>query len=107
MANPYQILRVQPNATTEQIDEAYYRMRRLVYYGNGVKEEAVNLAYAILSDPERRAKFDRALHRRRHHFPAGEAAPQPLMRSAMAISGRGGRGSSSMYGKLRRFIPFL
>jgi curved DNA-binding protein CbpA len=65
MANPYSILRIQPHATAEQIDEAYYRMRRLASYGEGVKEETLNLAYSILSDPERRARIDEALRKRR------------------------------------------
>ena len=65
MANPYSILRIQPHATAEQIDEAYYRMRRLASYGEGVKEDTLNLAYAILSDPDRRARIDEALRRRR------------------------------------------
>lgn len=94
MANPYQILRVQPHATPEQIDEAYYRMRRLASYGEGVKEDTINLAYAILSDPERRARIDDALRRRR---------PAPRMDTMKANGGRAGRSR----GWLQRLLPFL
>ena len=92
MANPYQILRVQPHATPEQIDEAYYRMRRLASYGEGVKEDTINLAYAILSDPERRARIDEALRRRR-----------PAQMATAKVNGRGDRSR----GWLHRLLPFL
>ena len=100
MANPYQILRIQRNATPAQIDDAYYRMRRLVSYGGGVKEDAINLAYAILSDPQRRARIDDALQRRHWHAPTmtqqvGTSRPstQP-----------GGRRSG---GWLQKILPFF
>lgn len=92
MANPYQILRVQPHATPEQIDEAYYRMRRLASYGEGVKEDTINLAYAILSDPDRRARIDEALRRRR-----------PTQTVAAKTNGGGSRSR----GWLHRLLPFL
>jgi curved DNA-binding protein CbpA len=91
MANPYQILRVQPHATAEQIDEAYYRMRRLASYGEGVKEDTINLAYAILSDPQRRARIDEALRRRK-----------PARVETVRAGGNGGR-----RGWLQRLLPFL
>ena len=96
MANPYHILRIQPNATPEQIDEAYYRMRRLASYGNGVKEETLNLAYAILSDPERRQKIDEALKRRRDR-PAAQASTRQGAR----------RTSRRRRGWLTRLLPFF
>ena len=43
-------------------------MRRLVSYngaGAGVTEQAVNTAYAVLSDPYRRGRIDAALNLRR------------------------------------------
>jgi curved DNA-binding protein CbpA len=82
MANPYHILRIQPNATPQQIEEAYYRMRRLASYGGGVKEETLNLAYAILSDPQRRQKIDEALKRRRGTAPAQAGASRNAKRPA-------------------------
>ena len=40
-------------------------MRRMVSYGNAVTEETLNTAYAILRDPDRRARLDKALEKRR------------------------------------------
>ena len=68
MANPYQILRIQPDASPNQIEDAYHRMRRLVSYGGagaGLTEHAVNTAYGILSDPYQRSQIDAAIQRRR------------------------------------------
>lgn len=68
MANPYQVLNAHPEATEEQIEEAYYKMRWMVSYGsavNAVSEETLNTAYAILRDPDRRARLDKALEKRR------------------------------------------
>jgi len=96
MANPYSILRIQPQATAEQIDEAYYRMRRLASYGEGVKEDTLNLAYAILSDPERRARIDEALRRRR---PAQTTAV-----NAVRVNPKRPARSRSW---LQRLLPFL
>ncbi|HKY34229.1 MAG TPA: hypothetical protein VJV23_17005 [Candidatus Polarisedimenticolia bacterium] len=97
MANPYQILRVQPDCTPEQVEEAYYRMRRLASYGEGVKEETINLAYAILSDPQRRARIDEALQRRRPSSP-------PV---TVAQAARPPRASRGTRGLLQRLLPFL
>ncbi|MGH9867512.1 MAG: J domain-containing protein [Candidatus Polarisedimenticolia bacterium] len=99
MANPYQILRVQRTATPAQIDDAYYRMRRLVSYGEGIKEDAINLAYAILSDPQRRARIDEALERRNPH-PQAMAQHGGAPRGAQA----GGRRSGSW---LQKILPFF
>ena len=95
MANPYHILRVQPNATPQQIEEAYYRMRRLASYGEGVKEETLNLAYAILSDPQRRQKIDEALKRRR--------VANPRATATKTAKRRGSRRRSW----LTRLLPFF
>ena len=99
MANPYQILRVQRNATPAQIDDAYYRKRRLVSYGEGVKEDAINLAYAILSDPQRRGRIDEALQRRNPH----PSAMTQQMGSARPAQG-GGRRSGRW---LQKILPFF
>jgi curved DNA-binding protein CbpA len=68
VSNPYQVLRLRPEAGQEQIEEAYHRMRRLVSYngaGAGVTEQGIVTAYAILCDPHRRARIDAALRLRR------------------------------------------
>jgi curved DNA-binding protein CbpA len=100
MANPYQILRIQRDATPAQVDDAYYRMRRLVSYGGQVKEEAINLAYAILSDPQRRARIDKALLRRHPHTPS--AHPSSARSAPTAAPGGGRRGGSW----LQKLFPF-
>jgi curved DNA-binding protein CbpA len=87
--NPYQILRIRPDANDEQIEDAYQRMRRLVAYGGageGVNERAVNSAYAILSDPERRERIDRAILSRKS---------SPATASQV-----------DFFARLRRMIPF-
>ena len=68
MSNPYQILRVRPDADLVQIEEAYHRLRKLVSYGgagSGVTERSINVAYATLSNPQRRLKVDLALQQGR------------------------------------------
>ena len=56
MSSPYSILRITPDATPEQIEEAYYRMRRLI--SSGAKEREIQKAYATLMDPMRKAIAD-------------------------------------------------
>jgi curved DNA-binding protein CbpA len=59
--SPYAVLRIAPDATPEQIEEAYCRMRRLI--GSGVSERQLQSAYAILKDPIRRALADMQLQK--------------------------------------------
>lgn len=59
--NPYQILGVPPTASKEAIRKAFRRRSMETHPDRGgVREdfEAVKLAYRILSDKERRARFD-------------------------------------------------
>jgi curved DNA-binding protein CbpA len=97
VANPYQILRIRPEADQEQIENAYHRMRRLVSYngaGAGVTEQAINTAYAILSDPYRRARIDAALNLRRR---GPQTRPETLDASGPAPS----RSRGNSKGKIR------
>lgn len=61
MSSPYSILRIKPDATPEQIEEAYYRMRRLI--SSGAKEREIQTAYATLMDPIRKAIADMQVQR--------------------------------------------
>ncbi len=68
MANPYQVLNVHPRANEEQIEQAYYKKRRMISYSTGLtsfSEETINTAYAILKDPHRRSRLDKALQKRK------------------------------------------
>ena len=96
MANPYQILRILPDASPEQVEEAYHRMRKLVAYGGagGVTEQAVNVAYSVLSDPHRRAQVDVAMERRR-----GGRAPRAESQAAGSPAE-----DNRLFARLRRLI---
>ncbi len=62
MADLYAVLGVGPDATQEEIKRAYRRKARELHPDTGGDEEAfkqVTRAYQILSDPERRAHYDR------------------------------------------------
>jgi len=62
--DPYAILRVFPNATDNEIREAYYKLARQHHPDLNKDPRAVermkdiNWAYNILSDPQERAEFD-------------------------------------------------
>ena len=64
MVDPYRTLRTMPSATPEGIDAAYARERaRLEENATGEpqdneRHDALEAAYALLRDPERRAAFD-------------------------------------------------
>lgn len=61
--NPYEILGVKPDATQEQIKKAYRTKAQKAHpdkHGGNTEEfQAIQKAYEILRDPERRAMFDR------------------------------------------------
>ena len=64
--NPYEILGVKPAATAEEIQSAYRKLAKKLHPdlnpGNREAEEKfkqIGSAYGLLSDPEKRAKFDR------------------------------------------------
>ena len=62
----YEILQVHPSAHPEVIQSAFRRLARLYHPDVNPSQEAaetmtrLNLAYETLSDPERRAAYDRA-----------------------------------------------
>ena len=65
-ADPYQVLGVKKDASAEDIQKAYRRLAKKLHPdlnpGNKKAEEQfkeVSAAYALLSDPEKRARFDR------------------------------------------------
>ncbi len=57
--SPYTVLRISPDATPEEIEEAYCRMRRLI--SSGIPEKQIQNAYATLKDPIRKAIADMQL----------------------------------------------
>ncbi len=59
----YELLRLDPSASTEEVRAAYLRVSKQVHPDAGGSEalfRQVNLAYEVLSDPVRRAAYDRS-----------------------------------------------
>lgn len=89
--NHYRLLHVQPEAPLEVIKASYRtlmtRMRMHPDLG-GTHEEAalINEAYAVLSDPDRRAEYDRQLRLRSRP----DTMRQMATHAAREASGRGG-----------------
>jgi len=64
--NPYHILGVKPDASVEQVQKAYRKLAKKFHPdlnpGNRKAEEEfkrISAAYDLLSNPEKRARFDR------------------------------------------------
>ena len=77
--NYYQILRIKDDATTEQIDAAYYRARDRVAQSGVEDPDTLALlkdAYETLSDPAGRAQYDQSL--------AEPPPPPPRLRAVAA-----------------------
>jgi curved DNA-binding protein CbpA len=99
----YEVLQVSPQADAEVIAAAYRALARRyhpdVNSGPGAAEQMreINAAYQVLSDPKRRARYDRQRGRptRMHHAEAATAptahrtaqrpAPAPPRRSAARV----------------------
>lgn len=64
MADHYKLLQVRRDASPEVIAAAYRRLMRDAHPdtgGDAEEAKRLNLAYEVLSDPERRAAYDRTL----------------------------------------------
>jgi curved DNA-binding protein CbpA len=64
--NPYHVLKLQPDATTEQVTKAYRILSKKYHADRNPGDESakakyaeVDAAYRVLIDPERRAVYDR------------------------------------------------
>lgn len=89
----YQILRVWPTASEEQIKKSYFGLAKLHHPDVAGKSAAgdeqkdidfklINEAYAVLSDPVRRREYDEKLKRRASKDPAAKTASETDKRSA-------------------------
>ena len=98
----YEILQVSPSAHPDVIQAAYRRLALLYHPDRNPSEDAVrimaqlNEAYAVLSDPEQRAQYDR----KRGTQPA-DAAPKGPTADSTSASTPAGRGR----GRVRRPGP--
>ena len=81
----YSVLGVEPNATQEEIRAAYREWMRLIHpdrnQGNRRAEELakrINEAYAVLSDPAKRAAYDLASHEDQAQSTRSDAPSGPI-----------------------------
>ena len=91
--NLYRILQVQPEAPDEVLKASYRaliggaRGQHPDRGGDAWRAAALNHAYAVLGDPDRRQAYDRSLQRPdRPQRPTGPAAPAPHAPAARAAS---------------------
>ncbi len=90
----YEVLRVDPDADTSVIHEAYSILRnhylRLARRSNDGADllDALEEAYAITSDPARRAEYDAARGHRRY-VPSPPLVPAPVVRPSAPSPGGG------------------
>lgn len=79
MENPYSILGVSPTASTEEIKKAYrvlamrHHPDRNAASGSQDRFNAIKTAYELLSDPQKRAEYNRSLNSRIILDPESEA----------------------------------
>src|SRR5262245_37928207 len=83
MVDLYEILQVSPNAEQEVIEAAYRRLAQKYHPDVNRSPEAsermtaINRAYEVISDPERRARYDVSRAQRAKPPPRAEPAPPP------------------------------
>lgn len=91
MENPYTILGVSPTASTEDIKKAYRALAmrhhpdRNPHSSTEVRFSAIQKAYELLSDPQKRAEYNYSLNNRIIIDPENEA--QSLWRSLFSRCG--------------------
>lgn len=114
--NLYEVLQISPTATPEVIQAAYRALARTYHPDvNGSAEAAslmrqVNAAYAILSDPTKRARYDsmRLRHRReRRPTSASANVMRPTRSGAPRTSSVGSRPTVAPPGAVRLVAPVL
>ncbi len=89
--NPYEVLGVSPDASLDEIRDAYWRLVRFHRTEGDPAWKDTHLAeiqgaYELLSDPERRAELDAGNHR--SVAPTTEPMPGPLPAPATPTDGR-------------------
>jgi curved DNA-binding protein CbpA len=89
--DPYSVLGVSKDARPEDIQKAYRKLAKKLHPGlnpgNKLAEErfkSVSAAYDLLSDPEKRARFDRARSTHRGRNGRGTVITAILLRQAPA-----------------------